>query len=247
MKAENRPFYTDNLRIMLTILVIAYNVGQAFFPPASGSAIPGSLRTALQGPFFLANRSLFMSLFFLISGYFMVGSYERSSGARAFLSGRLVRLGLPVLAYGAVMIPLKLALGGRFASWTDVLGADLWYQHSVFRFALADLPRDIGFFIVGAIAYPRGGLRRFPGAAGLALLAVGALAAVQFALSFVGRSAMPVAAETVGDALLAGAVAICLLVLSRESVDPARRSSRGSAAHRYRAGMWRPVLTRAVL
>ncbi|HVO37498.1 MAG TPA: acyltransferase family protein [Spirochaetia bacterium] len=236
MKAENRLFCSDNYRIMLTILVIAYNVGQAFLRPAGVSGmVTASLRTVLVGPFFLANRSLFMSLFFMISGYFMVGSYERSGGALAFLSGRLVRLALPVVAYGAVTIPLKLLFGGRLTSWTEVLGIDnLWYmRHGFFRVALADLPRDIGFFIIGAIAYPRGGLQRFPKALGFAWLAVGALAAaVRYVLSFVERSPIPSDAEMVRvfsparEALLAGAVGIGLLVLFRGAIDVTARVAR---------------------
>jgi len=46
-----------------------------------------------------------MGLFFLISGYFTPGSYDRK-GPRRFLKDRLLRLGIPILCYDFVIGPL---------------------------------------------------------------------------------------------------------------------------------------------
>ncbi len=64
-------------------------------------------------PFFTVNRSFFMSLFFLISGYLMVMSYDRGGPGR-FLKGRLLRLGVPLVLFftlvTAVSVPLVFLL-----------------------------------------------------------------------------------------------------------------------------------------
>jgi fucose 4-O-acetylase-like acetyltransferase len=44
-----------------------------------------------------------MSLFFMISGYFTVMSF-RSKGALAFLKDRALRLGIPALAFGILLV-----------------------------------------------------------------------------------------------------------------------------------------------
>ena len=46
-----------------------------------------------------------MGLFFLISGYFTVGSYDRK-GPRQFFKDRLLRLGIPLICYDFVIGPL---------------------------------------------------------------------------------------------------------------------------------------------
>jgi fucose 4-O-acetylase-like acetyltransferase len=93
-------------------------------------------RAALLGPFFTVNRSLFMSLFFMISGYFMVGAYERS-GPRDFVLGRLRRLGIPVLVFAVLMLLARIFLfGEKIGSWLEVFNAGhLWYLEHLLLFA----------------------------------------------------------------------------------------------------------------
>ncbi|MGE5294254.1 MAG: acyltransferase family protein, partial [Solirubrobacterales bacterium] len=87
-------------------LVIAHHVGQAYGPTGGAWPIQEPARAAILGPFFTVNRSFFMSLFFLISGYLMVASYDHH-GAGSFLKSRLVRLGIPLLAFFFLIIPLQ--------------------------------------------------------------------------------------------------------------------------------------------
>ncbi len=101
-----RLYFLDNLKIALTILVIAHHVGQAYGPTGGSWPIQEPARAAILGPFFTVNRSFFMSLFFLISGYLMVASYDRH-WAGSFLKSRLVRLGIPLLAFFFLIIPLQ--------------------------------------------------------------------------------------------------------------------------------------------
>ena len=106
MGDARRLYYLDNLKIGLTILVIAHHVGQAYGPTGGAWPIQETARAAILGPFFTVNRSFFMSLFFLISGYFMVASYDHH-GPGPFLKGRLLRLGVPLLAFFFLIIPLQ--------------------------------------------------------------------------------------------------------------------------------------------
>jgi peptidoglycan/LPS O-acetylase OafA/YrhL len=106
---SNRILYLDSLRVVLTILVIAHHVGQAYGPTGGYWPVQESARAALLGPFFTVNRSFFMSLFFMISGYFMVGAYQRN-GFAPFIRSRLVRLGVPVLAFAGLMLPARIFL-----------------------------------------------------------------------------------------------------------------------------------------
>lgn len=106
MPDARRLYYLDNLKIALTILVIAHHVGQAYGPTGGAWPIQEAARAAILGPFFTVNRSFFMSLFFLISGYFMVASYDHHGPGR-FLKSRLLRLGVPLLAFFFLIIPLQ--------------------------------------------------------------------------------------------------------------------------------------------
>jgi glucan biosynthesis protein C len=103
---SGRLYFLDNLKIALTILVIAHHVGQAYGPTGGAWPIQEPARAAILGPFFTVNRSFFMSLFFLISGYLMVMSYDRSR-PRAFVRSRLLRLGVPLAAFLFLVIPLQ--------------------------------------------------------------------------------------------------------------------------------------------
>jgi len=106
VRPTGRLYFLDNLRIALTILVIAHHVGQAYGPTGGAWPIQEATRAGILGPFFTVNRSFFMSLFFMISGYLMVMSYDRSRPL-AFVRGRVLRLGIPVAAFFLLVIPLQ--------------------------------------------------------------------------------------------------------------------------------------------
>lgn len=105
MGARDRLHYLDNLKVALTGLLIAHHVGQAYGPTGGAWPIQEAARAAILGPFFTVNRSFLMSLFFLISGFFVARSFD-AKGGWPFVRGRLLRLGLPLLSWGLVMIPL---------------------------------------------------------------------------------------------------------------------------------------------
>jgi glucan biosynthesis protein C len=107
MSDTKRLYYLDNLRVAVIILVIAHHVGQAYGPTGGWWPIQEATRSPVLGPFFTVNRSFFMSLFFMVSGYFTVMSF-RAKGGNAFLKDRCLRLGIPTLVFGLIMIPLQL-------------------------------------------------------------------------------------------------------------------------------------------
>jgi glucans biosynthesis protein C len=308
-----RLFYLDTVRILLTVLVIAHHVGQAYGPTGGYWPVQEPARAAVLGPFFTVNRSFFMSLFFMISGYFMVAAYQRSRPAR-FLRSRLVRLGVPVLAFAALMLPARVFLfGEHIGRWDDILNAGhLWYlEHLLlfsilyvlwrrirdgrnapqpgqdarraapglpvtfaallivaaacgmvrlwspidrwmnllgfFRVAFADVPRDLAFFIFGAMAFRRGWFESFPFRRGMAWLAIGcAAAAAWYAYALIphGRLGEPAfgIVYLVWEELVCFGMCIGLLVLFRQVAKGQGALGRWLAANQYSAYVWHPLL-----
>lgn len=106
MKNAAHLHFLDNLRVALIVLVIAHHVGQAYGPTGGAWPIMEAARSPVLGPFFTVNRSFFMSLFFMIAGYFTVMSVDKH-GPRTFIKERSLRLGLPTLLWILMMIPLQ--------------------------------------------------------------------------------------------------------------------------------------------
>jgi len=332
MGETRRLYFLDNLRIGLTILVIAHHVGQAYGPTGGSWPIQESARAAVLGPFFTVNRSFFMSLFFLISGYFMVMSYDRI-GPGVFLKNRLLRLGVPLVLFFLLIIPLQQYLchwrtgdledmvfwkyytlhyfgaGERPAdwkgsSWPEMNFGHLWYVEHLLIFSLcyaglrlawrrpsgensavarppghpaivlfalalalasatiriwypidrwigflgfiqvafADVPRDLSFFILGAIAYRRGWFLGLSRETGRIWLLIGVTLAVlwyAYALGLrhvfpVGRSAMTLI-YPVWEALLCCGMCIGLLILFREKLNYQGRLGKALAENQYAA------------
>ncbi|GAA1752040.1 acyltransferase family protein [Streptomonospora arabica] len=113
-----RLHYLDHLRAALTVLVVLHHAALAYSNiPAWYYIDPGDDSSSVLLDAFLAlNQTFFMGFFFLISGFFTPGSHDRK-GARGFLHGRLVRLGLPLLIYLVLLRPVVYL--GIYLSETD--------------------------------------------------------------------------------------------------------------------------------
>ncbi len=141
MAERERLYYLDNLKVALTVLLIAHHVGQAYGPTGGTWPIQETARAALLGPFFTVNRSFFMSLFFLISGYFVARSFDAKPGW-PFVKSRLLRLGVPLLVFSLLMIPLQIFVFGAPGSdgpgsaWPIDVGY-MWYVEHLLIFSLA--------------------------------------------------------------------------------------------------------------
>ncbi|GAA3206628.1 acyltransferase family protein [Nonomuraea helvata] len=124
MKTEPRTrlHSIDNLRTVLTVLVVVHHVAVTYgniplwyyTEPAKD---PSGVLLDLLVTF---NQAFFMGFFFLISGFFTPGSYDRKGG-RAFVRDRLVRLGIPLLLFILLLRPLV-----NFGDYGRVDGMPYW-------------------------------------------------------------------------------------------------------------------------
>src|SRR5512136_1594292 len=108
-KAAVRLLFVDNIRVFLTILVILHHTMIIYAGTGSwGLYTEGrqdTITTVIGGWFCGVNQAYFMSLFLLISAYFVPGSYDRK-GAGHFVKDRLIRLGIPLALYSWIIRPL---------------------------------------------------------------------------------------------------------------------------------------------
>jgi surface polysaccharide O-acyltransferase-like enzyme len=103
-----RMFFVDNLRILLIVLLILHHLiityghsGMWYYLEGR----PDDLTNLIATLFTAVNQAFFLAFFFMISGYFTPGSYDRK-GAGPFLKDRLLRLGIPLLIYIILIDPL---------------------------------------------------------------------------------------------------------------------------------------------
>jgi hypothetical protein len=89
---------------MLHHVALVYGAGAPFYyvePPVNN---PLAFLVLLV--FILVNQSWFMGAFFLISGYFTPGSFDRK-GPGSFIKDRLLRLGIPLIIFYFVLSPIS--------------------------------------------------------------------------------------------------------------------------------------------
>jgi fucose 4-O-acetylase-like acetyltransferase len=92
---SNKLFYIDNIKVLLTILVVLHHTFIAYSSSGGwyckqqtthiGALVPMTMFVSI-------NQSFFMGFFFLLSAYFTDPSYDRK-GAGQFFADRLLRLG----------------------------------------------------------------------------------------------------------------------------------------------------------
>jgi peptidoglycan/LPS O-acetylase OafA/YrhL len=162
-ESGKRIYFLDNLKVALTALVIAHHAGQPY-GGSNGFWYYKSKEMLNLGPFFGVNAAFFMSLFFMISAYFLPASFDKK-GARVFIKERFKRLGPPLLFGFFIMIPVLMytyyihyrsypptsffdyyiniyfGLGGRPDNWTgpswpDLQFAHLWFIEHLLVYAL---------------------------------------------------------------------------------------------------------------
>lgn len=118
----SRVAWVDRLRIWLTVLVVAHHAADTY-ATISGWYVPepgndaGAMALTV---FIIVNQTYFMGMFFLLSGLFVAGSADRK-GLGRFTRERLLRLGVPIVAYVVIirpicLIPAALYLNGRAAA-----------------------------------------------------------------------------------------------------------------------------------
>ncbi len=106
-KPKERMLFIDNIRIFLTILVILHHLAVTYGGSGDWYVFdpnPDEISSILLTLFVAINQSHFMSFFLLISGYFMVKSYNSKTPLK-FLIDRLIRLGIPLILVVFLIIP----------------------------------------------------------------------------------------------------------------------------------------------
>jgi peptidoglycan/LPS O-acetylase OafA/YrhL len=108
--SRGRLFFLDHLRAQLSILVVLFHLAAIY--GANGAFYyvdpPGpqdKLASLVLLVFILVNQAYFMGCFFLISGYFTPGSFDRK-GPGIFYKDRLVRLGIPLIVFVFLLSPI---------------------------------------------------------------------------------------------------------------------------------------------
>ena len=148
VRPTTRLGYVDNLRVLLTVLVLAHHSALTYgalplWYWTEPSTSPSGIALML---FVIVNQFYFMGFFFLLSGLFVQGSVDRK-GAGAFARDRLLRLGVPLVAFWLVARPV-LALPSwpeRLADGESVLGfwftvgdvGPLWFAEVLLVMSLA--------------------------------------------------------------------------------------------------------------
>ena len=140
----SRFAFLDNLRIYLTILVILHHTALAFGGSGSWTVDDpnADLLSEVVFTFFNAvNQTYFMSLFFLMAGYFTPRSLEKK-GPRSYLLDRLIRLGIPILVYTTLIINLneyivRVRYMGLPMAWRlEYDPGHLWFLQALLLFAV---------------------------------------------------------------------------------------------------------------
>jgi fucose 4-O-acetylase-like acetyltransferase len=200
-------WFLDHLKVLLTALVVLQHAAVTYGAPGgwyyhefkSGQlALPELL---VLVAFVVVNQAYFMGLFYMISGYFTPGSVDRKGGA-VFLKDRLMRFGVPMLAYAFLLVPILqyalFAAAGTSprsaAEWIAFLAREftrfeigpLWFTELLFFFSAV--------YVLGRIAAGRrgGSPRSAPGFPGYR--AAVAFAVCIGAVNFLIRLGFPIGA-----------------------------------------------------
>jgi hypothetical protein len=143
--ASNKLLYIDNIKVLLTILVVLHHTfiaysssdGWYYTEPTSllGARIPMMMFVSI-------NQSFFMGYFFMLAAYFTGSSYARK-GTSKFIKDRLLRLGIPILFYSFILSPFIsylvyfFAKGHHITYFEYLSGFDHWIDLGVTWFVAA--------------------------------------------------------------------------------------------------------------
>ncbi len=142
MTIKHRDVWVDYLRAAITVLVVAHHASLSYttFAAFNAEAYVRSTHPVVDERRWLGldifqnfNDIFFMSLMFMISGFFVPGSLQRK-GARGFITDRIYRLFVPfvagatVLAFVTYYPPFRLAhgTGSLTAFLQDFFTTEAW-------------------------------------------------------------------------------------------------------------------------
>jgi hypothetical protein len=140
-----KVFYIDNLKILLTILVILHHTFITYGASGGWYFVQKTTNHTALIPmtiFVSVNQAFFMGFFFFLSAYFIGPSFEKK-GALRFVTDRLKRLGIPLIFYSLVLSPVLSYLvyyfgKGHHITFLQYLGGfDGWIDFGVLWFVAA--------------------------------------------------------------------------------------------------------------
>jgi len=140
----------DALRVAIIAMVIVHHAAQAYGPTGGVWRVHQSEQIHWLVVFYSVNAAFGMGLLFAIAGYFVPASYERK-GPKRFLAERGRRLGVPLLVFIALHLPLVYFAGGgprplrAYAAWLYANGWGPVYLHLWF---LGDLLLFTAFYVI---------------------------------------------------------------------------------------------------
>ena len=149
-----RLYFVDYLRILLIIVLILHHLAITYGHSGGWYYLegrPDDIAVLVATLFSGVSQAFYLGFFFMISGYFTPGSYDRK-GPWPFLRDRLLRLGIPLLFYIVIIDPLivyavAFSVRGIQASFWDFLGqyygnyrglgtGPLWFVETLLIFAI---------------------------------------------------------------------------------------------------------------
>lgn len=137
--------YINNLRVLLTILVILHHTCITYGAPGGWyfyDKTSNETASIFMTLFVAVNQSFFMGFFFFLSALFTESSYIKK-GAMQFTLDRLKRLGLPLLFYSFIFSPLlnfliyKVGYNKPATFMQYLKGYDNWIDPGVMWFVAA--------------------------------------------------------------------------------------------------------------
>ena len=144
-KTSNKIFYIDNLRVLLTALVILHHTCITYGGPGGWyftDATSNTTALIFMTMFIATNQAFFMGFFFFLAAFFSDISYQKK-GALKFVTDRLKRLGIPLLFYSFILSPCmnflvyKFGNSGKATFMQYVSGYDDWIDFGVLWFVAA--------------------------------------------------------------------------------------------------------------
>jgi peptidoglycan/LPS O-acetylase OafA/YrhL len=133
---KNRLFFIDNLRILLSALVVIVHVACTYGGPGGWAYTEKGADLFTIFPLTVLNatsQSFFMGMFFFISAYFTHKSFQRKGFVR-FLKDRVMRLGIPLVLTYYLISPVTnyLAWPVKYQKYADATFAEIWNSGNSF-------------------------------------------------------------------------------------------------------------------
>jgi glucans biosynthesis protein C len=142
---KERLLYIDNLRLMVIVFVVTVHLAVTISGFGSWYYVEGTHLDTLSTIWFAFYQSFtqgyFLGLLFLISGYFVAGSYDRKSFG-GFVGDRFKRLIIPTLIYMIVITPfIEIVELGNKSTGFNLIGflsgtGIMWFAAALFAFSL---------------------------------------------------------------------------------------------------------------